>query len=407
MSTPDVVRTISVDRQERLREVSRRIFAQLPRADQRRWAEVYLTGLLTTQGRKSIRNIANASVDIEHPAAMQALQQFVNQSPWDWHVIRQSLAHEVTLQLRPRAWVFQNVILPKRGDHSVGVSRRFVASAGRTINCQLGIGVFLSGERRSVPVDWRLVLDGAWLQDPARRQRTKVPADVANQTSLSAHVLDMTDTLTGTWGLPPAPVVADVKGSATGARELARALSERQQEFLLEISGVTDVTENAQFSTMRSGVTMGLPHSRQGRSLTAQQCLARAAADRPHLIALGGGDRGRPYNLRLVSRLVGLPDSNETYRLFTTYRSPACPRENKVWLTNMLDRRMDKAIELISHRVRAERDLECLEEGFGIRDFEGRSYPGWHHHMTLVSAAYAFDALDREPGKKAVLQHTG
>ncbi len=28
-----------------------------------------------------------------------------------------------------------------------------------------------------------------------------------------------------------------------------------------------------------------------------------------------------------------------------------------------------------------------------MQDFEGRSFVGWHHHMTLVSAAYAYDSL--------------
>lgn len=37
--------------------------------------------------------------------------------------------------------------------------------------------------------------------------------------------------------------------------------------------------------------------------------------------------------------------------------------------------------------------MSCLEEDCGLLDFEGRSYPGWHHHMTLVSAAYTYSRL--------------
>ncbi|MFC0110199.1 hypothetical protein ACFFRB_28540 [Kibdelosporangium aridum subsp. largum] len=29
-----------------------------------------------------------------------------------------------------------------------------------------------------------------------------------------------------------------------------------------------------------------------------------------------------------------------------------------------------------------------LRDDFGLRHFEGRSYAGWHHHVTLVSAAH-------------------
>lgn len=334
---------------------------------------------------------------------MQALQQFVNQSPWDWQLIRESLARDVTMGLQPRAWVFQKVILPKRGSHSVGVARRFVPSVGRTINCQLGIGAFLAGDRRSVPVDWRLVLDGPWLRDVARRQRTKVP-EMATETSLSAHVLGMVDTLAQEWRLPPAPVVADATSTAQEARSLARGLSERQVDFLLEISGSTEVTEAPQLSTLRPATPRGAAYSRAGRALTAQECLTRAALGRPQLITVGG-DRGRASSLHVVPAPVSLPDAPETYRLFT-YRSPAAPQETKVWLTNIVDRRLERVIGLILTQSRSEQDLGALEEHYGIRDFEGRSYPGWHHHMTLVSAAYAFDVLDRDR-VDSVLRYTG
>jgi SRSO17 transposase len=402
MSTQDVVRTISVSRQERLREASRRIFAPLPRADQRRWAEVYLTGLLAAHGRKSIRNIALASAEIEQPAAMQALQQFVNQSPWDWQLIREALAQDVAVQLPPRAWNFQKVILPKRGSHSVGVGRRFVPSMGRTINCQLGVGAFLTGGGRSVPVDWRLVLDGAWIRDNARRQRTRVP-DLATGASVAAHVLDMVDTMTEVWKLPAAPVVADAMSSLRDARELARGLSERQLDFLLEISASTEVTDGPQRSGPQPAVVRNAMRASPGRPLTAQDHLAGSAFGRPQLITVGN-IHGRVYNLHVAPTLVGLPEVQENYRLFT-YRCPVT-QENKVWLTNILDRRMERITDLILQRCLGERELGRLEEHFGIRDFEGRSYPGWHHHMTLVSAAYAFDILDREHAGRA-LQYTG
>lgn len=404
MSSQDVVRTISVSRQERLREVSRRIFAHLPRADQRRWAEIYLTGLLTAQGRKSIRNIAHASAEIEHPAAMQALQQFINQSPWDWQDIRESLAQDVSEQLRPRSWNFQKVILPKRGSHSVGVARRFVPSLGRTVNCQLGVGAFLTGPDGSVPVDWRLVLDGPWIGDAARRERTRVP-DVATQGSIAAHVIDMADMLTESWKLPTVPILADATASLREGRELAYALSERQLDFVLEISPATEVTESPLASQLGRPATRHRASWRNDRSLTAQDCLARAALSRPQLITVGGR-YGGTHNLRVVTALVRLPDAPDTYRLLTLrYRGTG---EYRVWLTNILDRRIESVVDLIFQRCSSERDVARLEEDFGLRDFEGRSYPGWHHHMTLVSAAYAFDVLDRAGDRaKALLQYTG
>jgi SRSO17 transposase len=36
----------------------------------------------------------------------------------------------------------------------------------------------------------------------------------------------------------------------------------------------------------------------------------------------------------------------------------------------------------------------------GLDHFEGRSWQGWHHHVTLVTLAYAFLMLERMGNKK-------
>ncbi|MCB5180592.1 hypothetical protein LG632_14520, partial [Streptomyces sp. SMC 277] len=44
--------------------------------------------------------------------------------------------------------------------------------------------------------------------------------------------------------------------------------------------------------------------------------------------------------------------------------------------------------------------MEVLED-CGLRDFEGRSYPGWHRHMTFVAAAAAHRLLGQPPAPLA------
>src|SRR5919197_671694 len=88
------------------------LFDSMPRSDQRKWGEVYVRGLLTVPGRKTIRRIsdhvAGGSVD-------QCLQQFVNQSPWRWEPVRRALALRA-MEIRPQAWVVQEAAFPKAGD---------------------------------------------------------------------------------------------------------------------------------------------------------------------------------------------------------------------------------------------------------------------------------------------------
>ncbi|MFJ1626054.1 transposase [Streptomyces sp. NPDC088190] len=46
-------------------------------------------------------------------------------------------------------------------------------------------------------------------------------------------------------------------------------------------------------------------------------------------------------------------------------------------------------------RWRIENDYREMKQALGLAHFEGRTWPGWHHHVTLVSVAHAFCTLQR------------
>src|SRR5215470_18977836 len=68
-----------------------------PQAKPARWAGVYLQGLLLDGERKSIEPLSRRVTlpdGLHSKDPEQALQQFVNQSPWDQHrVLRRYRAH--------------------------------------------------------------------------------------------------------------------------------------------------------------------------------------------------------------------------------------------------------------------------------------------------------------------------
>jgi SRSO17 transposase len=47
-------------------------------------------------------------------------------------------------------------------------------------------------------------------------------------------------------------------------------------------------------------------------------------------------------------------------------------------------------VRLAKVRWRIEHDYRKLKHGLGLDHFVGRSWPGRHHHITLVTAAHAF-----------------
>ncbi|MEU0039643.1 transposase, partial [Streptomyces sp. NPDC006333] len=77
------------------------VFASVPRRDQRARGECYLRGLMLDGRRKSIQPMAERLPD----GNMQALQQFVNQSPWDPLPVRQRIAERLTTVVSPEVWV--------------------------------------------------------------------------------------------------------------------------------------------------------------------------------------------------------------------------------------------------------------------------------------------------------------
>ncbi|MFC8870305.1 transposase [Streptomyces sp. NPDC057148] len=101
-----------------LRELSAELFASMPRSGQRRKGEPYLRGMLTVQGRKSIRNIAACAGD---RAAEQSLRYFIASSTWDWSPVRAAPARSVERALHPTARVDRPVVIFKSGTDRIPV----------------------------------------------------------------------------------------------------------------------------------------------------------------------------------------------------------------------------------------------------------------------------------------------
>ncbi|MFE2106997.1 IS701 family transposase [Kitasatospora sp. NPDC059463] len=344
------VATVPPHPTDRLSAFADVLFVHLQRADQRRRGHAYLHGLLTAPGKKTVRHLAAAVTD--SPTASQSLQQFVNSSPWPWEPVRRELARWAEAHLRPRAWTVVTTVVPKRGDHSCGVHRRFVPQLGRTVNCQVGTGLFLAGPTAAVPVDWRLHLPQEWSL-PSLRRRARVPRDAPGQ-PIWADTFDMVERLKRS-GIAPAPIVADLRDSKETAG-LLRLLTHHCHDFVLAVPGVFAV----------------LPLDETGRDLPAAACVS-------------------PPGVRHT--LVRLPSAagaraRETYRLFTDPRYPTV-----VWITNLVRRRPEDLLALVSCHAGTGEAVRELTQDFGLQDFEGRSYPGWHHYMTLMSAAYAYRTL--------------
>ncbi|WP_442304579.1 IS701 family transposase [Streptomyces sp. 2RAF24] len=387
-SISGTARATTGDEETRMRAFLDEIFRPLHRAEQRRWARAYLRGLIHVSGRKTPKSMART--ERLPPAAAHSLHQFINASTWDWEPVRRRLALRVAAGAAPYAWTATELLIPKRGEHSVGVHRRLDAETGRTVNCQRAVGLFLVTDTHCYPVDWSLVLDGPWGWDQERRVRARIP-DEETARSFGACVLDYAAGTAAHPRLPRLPWVLDLSLSEDASGVLA-GLARHRADILCEVNPGQVVIGGRRAPTVTTvGGLMDERNARQPYVMTRQVPDPRfRGAGRAPLYTYAG-------TVRLPLRTVGADGAARGYRLLEL-PDPDGLRPARYWITSLADRRVERILALMRSRATVRSTVTALQERFGVLDFEGRSYPGWHHHMTMTSAAYAYQHLRRRGG---------
>ena len=238
----------------------------LGRSERRRWAGVYVRGLLLDGERKSIEPMASRLGESD-----QDLQHFVSLSPWSADVLLEALA-KATATTPSAYWIIDETSFPKAGSHSAGVQRQYCGALGKTANCQLAVSLHRADEAAgtSQPLAWRLFLPESWVDDSTRCQRAGVPPAVVHQ-SKQDLALGLLDQALG-WQSPAGVVLADE--AYGGSFEWRLALRERDLFYCVRVPWTTTAWQEApRFGAAPAGAS-GL--SRQAR--TAAQPGAQAPA---------------------------------------------------------------------------------------------------------------------------------
>jgi SRSO17 transposase len=376
------------------------------RKDRRHHAEEYIRGLLMDGERKSIEPMANRLPDGD----VQALQQFVNQSPWPSREVRASLARKVEGEFVPEAyWLIDEVSFPKQGKHSVGVARQYCGALGKTANCQVAVTLDLGTEESSSPLNWALYLPKGWVDDALRRKKAGIPEEITFKTKI-VLALDLIDEAKE-WGLQGRLVLAD---SAYGdAYDFRQGLRGRELDYVVQVSGELTAwmqDPHPAEPPMKRGGT----HRKRlyAKELPPARSLCQIAKDLPSeawkQITWREGTKG-PLSSRFARVLVWMANG------LVQGKTMEVPREElliewpegdkgpwKYWLSSLPPHRTSfrALVRKAKGRFRIEQDYEEMKGELGLDHFEGRSWQGWHHHVTLVTLAYAFLMLERMGNKK-------
>lgn len=354
-------------------DIGSELFASLQRSGQRRKAEQYVRGLIGASGRKTLRNIAAYAGGA---SAQQRMHHFISESPWEWAPVRHALARRARLLLGHDAWVMRPIAIPKAGAHSIGVDVQYMPHLGRNVNGQLAVGTWLVSERSAVPVDWQLVLPLRWWEDELRR-RANIPDDV-RAGSLEECVHEAVAQANGTAVSPRRPVIVDVDG--TDAAAIAQHLEAGGHDFVIRTEpGARLVIDRsvlpAYGALARTAQELidTLPSLRTPLVLEHGQGTAAAIPVVAQGVTAGRFPRGGPQRRGL--HLVG-------------EWSMADRSDINLWLTNLTGLSVPALLRLTQLSGVVVRDGETIAERVGMRDFAGRSFSGWHRHITLASVAH-------------------
>src|ERR687898_799576 len=143
-----------------------RVASVLGHADRAAPLKAYCTGLILPGERKSVEPMAARLEPTRVQAAHQSLHHFVAKADWSDEallaLVRAWVLPEMERHGPIRAWVVGETGFPKKGRHSVGVTRQYCGQIGKQDNCQVAVSLSVATAEASLPLAWRLYLPQEW-----------------------------------------------------------------------------------------------------------------------------------------------------------------------------------------------------------------------------------------------------
>jgi SRSO17 transposase len=378
----------------------------LGHADRQQPMHDYCLGLLMPIDRKSVEPMAAVTAPGQVAAKHQSLLHFVGNAPWSDAAMLGKVA-ELVLPAIERsgpveAWIIDDTGFPKKGQHSVGVTRQYCGQLGKQDNCQVAVSLSLANHDASLPIAYRLYLPEDWAKDRARRDKAKVPETIAFQTKPEI-ALEQIKTARAA-GLPEGVVLMDAGyGNDTGLRTDITALGVRYVAGIGRNTSVWPPGEAPVSPQSRTG--RGRPQTRLQRGQHQPLSVKALALSLPQEAwqtvtwREGSADwlasRFARRRVRPAHRDNLLSEARAEEWLLAEW--PEGETEpTKYWFFNLPeDIAFDRLIDLTKLRWRIERDYQELKQELGLGDYEGRGWRGFHHHATLCIAAYGFLIAER------------
>ncbi len=380
---------MSAAAEQRLNSYFWRIGEVLGNESRRGSFAMYAMGLLGEAERKSVEPIAaRACPDPEKVEAVhQRLLHFAVDSKWSDREVRKEAAQyalEPIVEREPvEAWIVDDTGFLKQGNHSVGVQRQYTGSAGKITNCQIGVSLSLATRTEHLPIDFELYLRVQWANDKARRAEARIPEEVTFKTKPQL-ALQMIERAVQD-GVPQGVVLGD-SGYGSCAQFRARLRSLGLHYALAVYPHTTGCLLDAQGRPQGQALSVSdLAFSLHERG-SFRRCTWRQGTSE---------NLSARFALRPVIAAGVHKREQEPLWLLIEWRDGELEPANYFLISLPGHRTKKYLIRLVMQRWRTERVYQDLKGELGLDHYEGRRFPGWHHHVSVALCCYAFIVAER------------
>jgi SRSO17 transposase len=235
-------------------------------------------------------------------------------------------------------------------------------------------------------VDFELYLPQGWIDDKDRRAEVGIPQDAAFKRHWEI-ALDLIDTAVS-WGIPGGVVTSDTGYGEVG--EFRLALVERNLQYALGVP--------RKLSVWLEEVDLSCPVHREDlpRSMRAVDVARSLPRSRWKMVSWREGSKGvmrsRFTRVRVQPAHGGrVWDKAEGMQWLIIEWPESEPEPTKYYLLNLPESvKLKELVYAAKGRWPVEQNYRELKDELGLDHFEGRSYQGWHHHVTLTMMAFDF-----------------
>lgn len=371
-------------------------FAHLfERSEPRQQAGKYLRGLMSEVQRKNGWQLAEKMGD----KTPDATERLLYKAEWKADAAQDVLQMYVIEKFGSEEGigVVDETGFLKKGEQSVGVKRQYSGTAGKVENCQVGVFLSYTSECGHVFLDRKLYLPREWCSDEERRQLAKVPEEISFQTKPELAV----GMLQHAWeqGVPMRWVTGDeVYGDNTLLRDTVHVSGRR---YVLAVARDTSVWVREQVqegSSQREAVVL----------MTVADVVAKLPAEHWQRLTVAEGTKGpRTYDwvaVRVYEHVPGPPGrtgypGREGWLLVR--RSLSKSQEMAYYLSNAAaETPLLTLAQVAATRYTVEQCLEEAKGETGLDEYEVRTWPSWHRHITLSLMAHTWLAATRSRVEK-------